>query len=1349
MELASIGPYRLERRLGAGGMGEVYEAYDERLDRRVALKLIWPGRAQEAGARERLRREARASARLNHPNIVQVYDILQTEEADCIVMELVGGATLAQRLRGGPLDVEEALAVAGEIAEALEAAHAAGVVHRDLKTENVILTPAGRAKVLDFGIAKQLAPGAEGSLTAAGTVLGTCRAMSPEQARGGEVDFRSDLFSFGSLLYEVVTGKSPFLEAHAAATLLRICHYRHTPARDENPRVPESLSALIDRLLEKDPERRPQSASEVAREIDRIRTRRPGRASSGVAARGSGGVPRRSEPASAQEATLLSIPPSNLPRSDHGERRQVTVMGCRLVRAGGGPPDPEDLLAGQAWLTAAAEEVARRFEGSLGPAAGDAVQVLFGYPQGHEDNTRRAVLAALAMTAQSAQDGLAGTGLALQVGIHTGPLVVARAEGSGRIDLSLGETAHLTNALWSGAAPGAVLLSEAAHHLVAASFDCEPLLVPLYAGSERPVAAWRVLADRGSRGRIESGETAALTPMVARGRELDLLLDRWALAQEGRGQVVLLAGEAGIGKSRLVHELRQRVASGEPAWLEGRCSPFHRNSAFYPFLDALRRRLGPDTAPAESLNALEALLRQLGLPLPEAVPLLAALLSLPLGERYAPLHLRPERQRARTLETLAALLLAEAERRPALLVIEDLHWGDPSSRELLGLLIEQVAASRMLVVLTFRPELHSPWSSLSYVTQLTLGPLTARQSAEMVGRVVQGRALPAEVAGQVVAKADGVPLVVEELTKAVLESGLLRESAEGYELAGAFQPLEIPATLRDSLTARLDRLGSGKEVAQLGSVLGREFSLDLLAAVSPWDEAFLQTELDRLVDAELLYRRGLPPKMHYLFKHALIQDAAYDSLLRGARQQWHRRIAETLERRFSEIAQDQPELIAHHYTEAGEPAPAAAFWQLAGEKAIRNSAGPEATSHLTKALELLATLPESSERDQREILLQVSLGVSEGLTRSYGTSRAEQAYSRAWELCRRSSRTPQLFPVLRGLMVSSLIAGQASRALEIAASLMDHADEQEDPVMRLASRESRGFALLEVGRFTEARTQIEEALSLFDPTLSYVDERLPGNGDPIVGCLSVLSSVLWYLGYPQAAVEREREALARAQQLPYAMPNFFAWVFSSEVRAQRHETGLLRQCSERLLQLASEHDLAMAQPPGLFYQGWVLAAQGLDAEGGARMREALARRRTLGFRVSLVHPLTMMAEWCLRTGRIDEGLEAVEEGLALSRDSGQAFLDADLYRLKGELLALRGEPGEAVEDLLLRALEHARGQQAKSLELRAAMSLARFMAARNRRAEGRDLLAGVYCWFTEGFDTGDLQEARSLLAELA
>jgi class 3 adenylate cyclase len=676
-------------------------------------------------------------------------------------------------------------------------------------------------------------------------------------------------------------------------------------------------------------------------------------------------------PQAAPQPSAPEDPPSHhapSPTSDgtsEAERRQLTVLFCDLVDSTtlARQLDPEDYREVVRAYQATCTDVIQRFDGYIAQYLGDGLLVYFGYPQAHEDDAQRAVRACLeilgalaALQARLAADK--GIWLAVRLGVHTGLVVVGAMGAGGRQEaLALGDTPNIAARLQGLAAPDTVVVSDATWRLVQGYFACDDLGQQTLKGVETPVRVYRVLGTSGAQSRLDIVSPRGLTPLVGREAEMAVLRERWAQARDGLGQVVLLSGEAGIGKSRLVQVLQEHIAAEPHTRLEWRCSPYAQQSPLHPVIAHLHRLLcwRPDDTSTEKLHTLEETLAAYGLALSEMVPLFATLLSLPLPERYPPLTLTPQRQRQKTLGALLAWFLAEAARQPVLFVVEDLHWIDPSTLEFLTLLIDQGPTSRLLTLLTCRPEFRSPWGFRAHLTPLTLNRLPRPQIPQMIGRITGGKALPPEVVEQIVAKTDGVPLFVEELTKMVLESGLLREGEDRYDLTGPLPPLAIPATLHDSLMARLDRLAAVKDVAQLGATIGRTCAYELLQAVSPLDGATLQHGLRQLVDAELVYQRGVPPQATYTFKHALIRDAAYQSLLRSTRQQLHQRLAQGLAERFPETAETQPELLAHHYTEAGLSAPAVVYWQQAGQKAVERSANVEAISHLTKGLELLKT----------------------------------------------------------------------------------------------------------------------------------------------------------------------------------------------------------------------------------------------------------------------------------------------------------------------------------------------------------------------------------------------------------
>jgi predicted ATPase/class 3 adenylate cyclase len=844
------------------------------------------------------------------------------------------------------------------------------------------------------------------------------------------------------------------------------------------------------------------------------------------------------------------------------ERRQLTVMFCDLVGSTvlSGQLDPEDLREVVRAYQETAAAVIQRFDGHIAQYLGDGLLVYFGYPQAHEDDARRAVRTGLgiveALGALNARLALhPRVRLAVRIGIHTGVVVVGEMGGGGRQEqLAMGETPNVAARIQGLAAPDTVVISPTTFRLVQGYFTCQDLGAQPLKGLAAPVQAYRIRGESAAQSRLEVAGTTGFTPLVGRDSEVALLLERWAQSQDGAGQVVLLRGEAGIGKSRLVEVLRERVLSAGATRIVFRCFPEHQNSALYPVIDHLQRFLQwqRDEAPEAKFDKLERVLRTYRLPLEEVVPLLAALLSVPLPERYPPLNLTPQRQRQKTHEALVAWLLEEAERHPVLAVWEDLHWVDPSTLDVLSLLLDQVPTARMLTLLTCRPEFRPPWPTHAPLTQVTLNRLGRAQVEAMLPSLTGDKTLPLEIVEQVIAKTDGVPLFVEELIKMILESGLVQEQADRYVLTGPLPPLAIPSTLHDSLMARLDRLATARALVQLGAVLGREFAYELLQAVVPVDEMALQQELAQLVDAELLYQRGLPPRSRYIFKHALIQDAAYQSLLRSTRQQYHQRIAQVLEAQFPEIVATQPELVAHHYTEAGLSAQAIGYWQRAGQQAIERSANLETVSHLTKGLEVLQTLSETPERMQQEISLQIVLGSALLAAKGSAAPEMARAYARAIELCRQVGETPQLFPVLRGLWRFYCTRAEYQTAWELAEQLLSLAQRLQEPDLLLQAHHALGLTLFYFGALARARAHLGQSTALYDPQ-QHRSHAFRYGYDPAVASRMYGALTLWLLGYPDQALERGHDALTLAQELMHPFSLAFALHFAAMLHELRRE----------------------------------------------------------------------------------------------------------------------------------------------------------------------------------------------------
>jgi class 3 adenylate cyclase/predicted ATPase len=1047
------------------------------------------------------------------------------------------------------------------------------------------------------------------------------------------------------------------------------------------------------------------------------------------------------------------------------ERRQLTVLFCDLVGSTelAARLDPEDMGAVMRAYHGACAATVERWGGHVAKYMGDGVLAYFGWPLAHEDEAERAVRAGLEMVAAVQvldAPGLASGGgreqrrpLAVRVGIATGLVMVGELIGTGAAQEQtvVGETPNLAARLQALAAPGSVVISQATRRLVGGLFELVDLGPRRLKGFAEPLSAWRVEREGRAEGRFEALHGEQLTPLVGREHELGILLERWAWAKDGAGQVVLLAGEPGIGKSRLLRALRQEL-SGEPhVALSHFCSPYHINSALYPIIAQLERAAGssPDDAPAAKRAKLAALLGKATEEWDEALPLLAALLGIPASERDPPLNLSPQRQKQRTLEVLIEQLAGLARARPVLELYEDLHWVDPSTLELLDLLVERVRSLPVLAVLTYRPEFSPPWSGQAHVTSLPLNRLGRRQGAAIVERIAGDKPLPAEVVEQIVARTDGVPLFVEELTKTVLESGLLTDAGDRYELSGPLPPLAIPATLHDSLLARLDRLAPVKEVAQTAAVIGREFSQAVLAALSPLSEVELGAALDQLVAAELIFRRGTPPAATYSFKHALVQDAAYQSLLKSKRQQLHARIAHVLEERFAATAATQPELLAYHFAEAGEIDPAIDYWLKAGERAAERSANLEGIRHLTRGLEALGTLPQGTARDRRELAFQIAIGTPLIAVYGYSAPQTGAAYQRARVLCERLGEVESLAATLSGEFVYSFVRGDYPVMRRLVDETRQLVKRLPNPVVRLTSHRLAGITAMHSGAFTQARAEFEAILRLYD-TSKHRSQPVHYVHDPKVSALTYLAPGLWILGFPEQACRSSTAAFRCAAELDQA--NLTAHVHNFAGAGLNELLGdvpAVRFHADAIVELADRHDLGYWRVNGLILRGWAMVHEGAAEPGLALMRQNTADRAALGVAWYQARYLCMLAEVHAQLCQAEPGLRVVAEARELIERNDERMWEGEVDRIEGELLRVQGASVPAVEACFARALAGARQQAAKSLELRAAISLSRLWAEQGERQKAYELLAPVYGWFSEGFDTADLKDAKALLDELA
>jgi predicted ATPase/class 3 adenylate cyclase len=1028
-------------------------------------------------------------------------------------------------------------------------------------------------------------------------------------------------------------------------------------------------------------------------------------------------------------------------------RRQLTVLFCDLVSSTelATRLDPEDLRKVIGLYQEAAARAIGHYEGYVAKFLGDGVLAYFGYPTAHEDDAERAVRAGLALVEATA--GLqpqVEVGLHARVGIATGLVVVGDLLGEATDrDAVVGETPNLAARLQGLAEPDTVVIAPDTRRLLGGLFDLADLGEHEVKGFTKLVRAWQVRGESAAQSRFEALRGHQLTPLVGRQNELGILLERWAWAKQGDGQVVLLSGEAGIGKSRIVQALREHLAEEAYTLLDLYGSPYHRNSALHPVISRLLGRAGlaPGERPEHRLAALETLVAQSTDYPDEVVPLFAALLSIPTDDRYPPLDLSPQHQKQRTLEALVERLAALAVRQPVLMLLEDAHWIDPSTIELLDLAIERVRKLPALVVVTFRPEFTPSWISQAHVTQLMLSRLGRAQGAEMVERLSGGKPLPSEVLHQIVTRTDGVPLFVEELTKTVLESGLLTDAGDHWGLAAPLPDLAIPATLHDSLMARLDRLAPVKEIAQIGAVIGREFAHELLAAVSPLSEPELGAALDQLVHSELIFRRGAPPDATYSFKHALVQDAAYQSLLRSRRQQLHARIAEVLEERFDRTP---PEVVAHHCTEAGLTDKAVNYWHLAGKRASELSAYREAIAHLGRAHGLLLTLPVDAERDARELELQLALGAAWIPAKAYSADEVRRAYGTAVELSRRAGSADQRFAALRGLWNNHLMRVELNAAKELAVQLRAAAEETGDAEHRLVAERAAGSSLMALGEHGEANACFRRGMALHDPERHKHYVRRYGE-DSGLWCYGYAAWTDDWLGHRDQALDEMRRAIDIARE---STTTTLVMVLSNAATLHqfRREIEPTLVCAEEAIRIADQLGMVQMRAWASIHKGWALACEGRTEEGLAEIDAALTTWRAIGGLNNRTHFLNLLADACRRAGRLEAGMAALDEAADISGRVDLHAHDVETHRRRGELHLALGRAADAKASWL-RAIEVARLQGTKTLELRAATDLARLWRDRGKGADACALLAPIYNWFTEGFDTADLKEAAALVEE--
>ena len=1042
-----------------------------------------------------------------------------------------------------------------------------------------------------------------------------------------------------------------------------------------------------------------------------------------------------------------------------GERRQLTVMFCDLVgsTALAERLDPEELRAIIRAYQGTAAQIIEQFGGHIAQYLGDGLLVYFGHPLAHEDDAARAVHAGLGIVAamrdlNAPQVGDESARLAVRVGIHTGLVVVGDiGDGERREQLALGDTPNVAARLQNLAAPDTVVISEHTRHLVGGRFECAEMGEQSLKGVTEPVRLWHITGVSAVASRFEAATQGALTPLVGREHEVALLLERWRLAQDGEGQVVLLSGEPGIGKSRSLRALRERLQAEVRSTLLLQCSPYYVNSAFYPTIDNFERALkfGRDESPESKLDKLEALLVESYRRPLDDVRFVATILSIPCEARYGPLTMTPQRQKDETIRALVDIVEAAARRQPMVMLFEDAHWADPTSLEVLDLLIDRISHIPLLMVLTHRPEFQSRWSQHGHVAALNLSKLTRAQSSAMVARLTHDKALPADLLEQILAKTDGVPLYVEELTRSILESGVLQDVGDRYAYVGSAHTFTIPATLRDSLVARLDRVPAVKEIAQIGAVIGREFSYELIAAVASRATPELDRALEQLTAAGLAFRRGTPPDAIYTFKHALVQDAAYDSLLKSRRRSLHATIARVLEARFPETKDTEPERLAHHLTAADQIATAIPFWQKAGELAFKRLALIETISHLNKGLELISLLAGSSARDGAELDLRVLLGTAWMALKGWQAEEVAITFRPALALAKSLGRDELLMPIYQGLCMNVLVQGRVVEALDWVNQILALAASTNAPDLLIVGHMQASVVYSWHGEWITARAHGEKVLTLYHPDRhGHIVNSIGTDPKTLVGIYEAQWN--WMLGYPDQAVvvSDAKDAHARALKHPFNLG--FALTVGAFVFDYRGEPEALTRRVEEAEQVGRDASMPyISEVLAQVIRGIATLRAGRTGEGIPQLRRAMENWNAYSGGVWTPYLRAVLAEGHASSGDVEVGLNLLEESLAQIARPGWAERChlAEVLRLKGWMLSLQGDTAGAERNYLA-SLDVARQQQAKSWELRTATSLARLQQGQGKTREARELLTPLYGWFTEGFDTKDLKQAKALLEEL-
>ncbi|HEY4015577.1 MAG TPA: TOMM system kinase/cyclase fusion protein [Polyangiaceae bacterium] len=1344
IKAAFQGRYDILEALGEGGFGKVYRAQQVATRQTVAMKVLRLDESDSPEARERriarFQREMQICSQIYHPNIVRLMDSGHTPEGIVFsVFEFVPGKNLAQVLaEEGALDPVEARHLFMQVLDALACAHAAGIVHRDLKPANLMVTPTGARRnvlVLDFGIGALSEEGAAAAfdgarITMTNEFVGTPSYTAPEQLLGRPPTWRSDLYSWGLSFLEALSGK----RVVDGSTMPEIVFKQLSP--DPVP-IPESLAdhplgSILRRATVKDAAARDVTAESLLRELEAY----------DVSSLKDWTRPIRVQAAPSTTVNVRTgVQTAPRPRLVEGERRQVTAVCCVLDASETGTKgDLEELdqvLGGQ---QESLMEIVGIHDGHVAGVLGDAMMFYFGHPIAREDDAHRAARAALAIAADVARRPALGRSRSIHVdvriGVHTG-LVVTREVRAGFAGHGyLGTTPSLARRLAMLADSGTILTSSATQRLLRKEFVFDDTDVSDPDGARAPTRIY------GLRGRRRAPGTRGV-PVIGRERELATLMDHWERSQAGAGQAILITGEAGIGKSRLARELDWRLAEQRHGWLECRCAPDRANIALHPIVDLVERTLDPnqEATPEEKMEKLEALLAHYEFDLHESVPIFASLIALPLEKSkksWPPLDVSPLRLGEMTRNTVLSLLFAMAEKEPLVLFVEDLHWADPSTLDLLGHLVHEVGSSRALALFTARPEFVPPFSR-SEMAQLQLGRLGRGDVEQLTARITLGRSLPPEVLDAIANRTDGVPLFVEELVLAMIEMGALVEREGRYELAMPLSEVAIPTSLLDSLAARLDRLGRAKETAQIGATIGREFGFELVSAVSPMEPHELQEDLDRLVAAELVYRKRRPKSATYFFKHALIRDAAYASMLKGSQEQVHARIAESLEQHFPDVVSEHPDVLARHHAAAGHGPQAIAYALRAGNAALARSAYADALAHARGALASLEGVPDERTRTENELALNGIIVPALMASQGYATEETRALLARSRKLIDQLGESEHVFLLLWATAMYQYGTGELGAASETAKTFLDLAVKTANRSRQVAALALLGQCRLSTGRLAEAEPLLSRAVELYDTDADRGHVFAYGM-DSRVYALCYLGVALSIQGQFARAATCAELARSWARELKSRHVTCATLFGLACVAYARGDRDAIVPLSDELRQVVASYGFSFYAPMTELFRAW--------AERDLASAEAiLAQMTAFGGVASSGLWVAMVAELLGENGRDDEAVARLDDRIA-RHDDGSTYMVPELLRLKGEILAKTPATREAGMTTLRSAMARARESGALLFELRAARGFAAQAVSEAERAEASACLRGALEKFSVVEEHAELSAARSALEKV-